>query len=335
MEIINSLMATTSDENPLKKSFLTNTKYYKEFLAGVSDIRRSINGKELDDLLRNKMQLGRRDFKPEAYLQAATELSVILKIYSIPHTKFKYEKPVTPTSKKNPECTINSGKFIINCEAKCPVLPENDMTGNSDQNTLVIRSAGRFDNFFQQANDIQSLLESGGKKPKLVVAKNKDNTMKDFLKSAHEKFSDLRNEDELNVLFVSLNDANTIQDWCNYLYEPQGLFTDQTFEISSNYSRVDVVVITNLLFRHRNPELINGSAWSLDESFNLLFLNPYRQSPKSAAYSFLIENIRNYSEEMKYYKEVNDLNFFKIVSFVKEKLEEKDAIYLFERKIAS
>lgn len=338
LQSIKSLMAVTSDNNLLKKSYLGKTKYFKDFILLIESLSQSMSDKELDDCLRNKLQLGKASFGKEAYFEAATELSVVSKIHSIPHDSFTYEKPVKSGTKKNPECTITNGVYTVNCEAKCPRIPKIEEPDNSDQKVLVMQSAGRVPAFFDQFAELKEQLESNDPNLKMVLGKNKDNTMKDFLQSAHEKFADFRDENELNVLFVSLDDVHNIQDWWNYLHQHQGLLTRQPFEIASSYSRVDVVIFTNLLFRHKNPDRINGSAWSLDESFNLFLSNGHRQAEKKNAHYFLIPHIQNFTEEMKKYNVPGDvdkdiLEALKISWFVKEKLEKENNSYFFEKQI--
>ncbi len=290
---IKSLMSGTNNLNPLKISYSKNSRYYNDFILVLSKISIYLTEKEIRDLVVNKLQLSKSTYDQESYLEAATEISVIAKMASLPVDSFVYEKPIRTSTKKNPECTIKSGKFTVNVEAKCPRIPELPKSENARQKILVMKSAGRVTDFNRQFQALKTQLEDTNPDLFMVVGKNKDNTMKDFLQSAHEKFADFRDENELNVLFVSLDDIHNIQDWWNYLHQNEGLLTLSTFELPSTFSRVDVIILSNLLFRHKNCTKIKGSAWNLDDSFALFLSSAHRQADKKEAHYYLIPKIIN------------------------------------------
>ena len=168
----------------------------------------------------------------------------------------------------------------------------------------------------------------------LLLGKNKDNTMKDFLQSAHGKFADYHNDNELNVLVVSLGDVHMIQEWWHYLHNHEGLLTHKPFIAHDTFSRVDVIIYTNLLHRHMNYKSIKGSAWLMNDSFNLFLSNQFRQGPKNDVHRFLIPHIPNYTERIRQYHVPGNapqdlLESLKVASFVVYELEENQGIMLF------
>lgn len=336
MIAIEELLKTTNDANPIKKSYLRRTRYYNDFRVVIDKLQSLLSESDVEDILTNKLQLSKAKYDKDTYFEAATEISVIYKIATIQNESFTYEKPIRSNTKKNPECTIHSSGFIINVEAKCPKLPMVEEPDYDGQKVFVMKSAGRIPGYFTQFEELKRDIEGNNQDVKMVAGKNKDNTMKSFLQSAHEKFADYRNDNELNVLFVALDDIHNIQEWWYYLFENEGLFTPKPFEDPKTYSRVDVVVFTNLLYRHKNNENINGNAWLVDDSFNLFLSNGHRQGAKENAHRYLLSYIKNHTEEIKKHKVEGSapeyiLEVLKVASYVREELE-KNGIYYFNKK---
>lgn len=337
MKQIETYLESTNDANPIKVSFIQKSKYYLDFVGTIPLLSSVLSDKDMEDIIINKLQLSKPAFDIDSFYEAATELSVILKMAQIPHNRFSYELPVRSGTNKNPECTIESSGFIINAEAKCPRLPPVPKPVDDEQKMLVMKAAGRVPDFFGQFEQLKNDLEATDKNLKMVVGKNKDNTMKDFLQSANEKFADYRNDDEINILFVALDDVHNIQEWWHYLFENEGLFTTTPFVDPRTFSRVDVVIYSNLLYRHKNRDIINGSAWNLDDSFNLFMSNRYRQGPKENAHRYMLQFIKNFTEDMKKYKVPGDapqyiLEALQVAWFVKEELEKNRGQFYFEKQ---
>jgi len=331
---IKSLVKQSSINHPLRKSMESGDNYYKDFERCLVGITNVLSEKEIKDLLHNKLQLGMSEYNSTGYYQAATELSVIDKFRSIPYDDFQYEKPVRKGTKKNPECTLLKHPFIINIEAKSPVIPAVPTVKNEQNKGLIFKAAGRLPTYKSDYKTLKDDLENSGQDVELLLGKNKDNTMKDFLQSAHDKFADFRDDNELNVLVVSLGNAHMIQEWCHYLYNHEGLLTAEPFVEHDSFSRVDVIIYTNLLHRHMNSESIKGSAWMMDDSFNLFLSNPFRQGVKNDVHRFLIPYIPNYSKEIQHHQvsgvaPQDLLDSLRVGSFIAYELEENQGIMLF------
>lgn len=104
-------------------------------------------------------------------------------------------------------------------------------------------SSGRFDNMQGVMGVISNSIDEGSTnkgellKPHLVL-KNMDNNLKDFLKSAHQKFNPDSDENEINILLVCCDDSADMQSWVGYLYACQGLFTKDSF-----HSKMSIVML--------------------------------------------------------------------------------------------
>ena len=121
---------------------------------------------------------------------------------------------------------------------------------------------------------LKGVFENPGSWHKLELAKNKDNTMKDFLVSANEKFRPDSGVDDLNVLLVACGDRGDVQRWWHYLYAPEGLFTSKPFHPPEEYQLVDVVLLTNLKYLHEDAPQFHD--WTLRDAFILPCINSHR-----------------------------------------------------------
>lgn len=189
-------------------------------------------------------------------------------------------------------------------------------------------------------NDLGPVLAEVAKRMNLEgvdLAKNMDNNLKDFLKSANEKFNPSATDKELNVLSVSCNDAEDMQLWYYYMYKDRGLFTKDSFCPHSDYDNVDIVLLNNLYFKHNKfsgKKLKNS--WDLGQSFNLIFINPFAKQKKDAAIQKFLTICPNHNTPFRAWdisgsaeEEVKDSR--RIADFIKAQLEEKDKVYLFEQ----
>ena len=192
----------------------------------------------------------------------------------------------------------------------------------------------RVPDHLSQFEQLRTSINESGQDVDLTLAKNKDNTMKDFLQSAHGKFADYRDENELNVLIIALDDVHSIQNWWHYLFENQGLFTKNPLVDPSTYSRVDTVFLTNLLFRHKHFASINRSAWSILDSLNFCLSNPHRQKYKASAAIALANQIPNHTDDLKDYTVPGDapqhiLEAVRVSCYVQQELEGRKRRYYF------
>lgn len=341
------IMKNTSDLNPLKISFLDETDYFKDFVLLLCDISKRMTEEDTRDLLFNKLQLNRNTFNENQYYQSATELCVIYHVYTLNKAYFNYEKvvrdDVDQKKGKQPECTTKTDEgFVFNVEAKSPERSQKQET-DSGVEFIYVANVGRADTkdiADNQFNILKSDLESCNENLKVLSKKSNDNKLKDYLYSAGEKFPPISSDNEVNVLFVSLDTVQEIQDYVNFLCFNKGLFTKGSFADIEKYKNVDLVVFTNSYYRQKKHDNINGCAWWLNDGFNFLIRNPFSDfKKKEIALSYFANSISNYNNQISKYNVPASpetpqdlLDSLRISSFVKQKLEEQDNIYLFQKK---
>lgn len=213
----------------------------------------------------------------------------------------------------------------------------------SESNRIYVANVGRantkdaaINQFIMLKNDLESCNEN----LKVLPKKSDDNKLKDYLYSAGEKFPTKTNDNEVSVLFVSLDTVHEIQEYVNFLCFNKGLFTNHSFADIEKYKNVDVVIFTNSYYRQKNHGNINGCAWWLNDGFNFLTFNPHADfKRKEKALSYFASNISNFNKQIECYRvpatpetPQDFLDSFRISSFVKQKLEEQDNIFLFQKK---
>jgi len=115
------------------------------------------------------------------------------------------------------------------------------------------------------------------------MGKNPDLRMKDCLESANEKFNSKSGVDDLNLLFLSCGQFHNMSEWYICLYGPGGLFTSQSFAPEARCPKVDLVVLSNLKYRHEQARV--HSAWTLDDVLLLPIVNPHGRSNRQAMQS--------------------------------------------------
>ena len=176
-------------------------------------------------------------------MQKLAELFIIKQVitYEWPtEAKFAYE-PVSPTSNKNPEIVIELKTSKIGIEVKAPSILDHDKQRRTNFIQLTARNG--FGEIYRGKED---------------VTFPRDNPVKDFLKSADEKFHGFKKHEKnfFGLLVIVWND---------YIYEPitalqhhaSGLFTQNSFAKDSNgntlnFKNVDGVVIIRHLHQFMN-----------------------------------------------------------------------------------
>lgn len=341
------IFESTSDLNPLKISFNQRTNYFSDFIDLLQNIRKRMTENDTKELLFNKLQLNRSTFNENQYYQATTELCVVYHVFRLNEENFSYEKVVRDDvdSKrgKQPECTTKTNEgFVFNVEAKSPERNKEKIP-ESESNRIFVANIGRADTkeaAENQFNMLKNDLESCNEKLEVLSQKTDDNKLKDYLYSAGEKFPPVTSEKEVNILFVSLDTVHEIQKYVNFLCYNQGLFTKNSFADIGKYENVDMVIFTNSYYRQKNHDNINGCAWWLNDGFNFLTFNPHTNfKRKEKALSYFASNISNFNNQIECYRvpatpetPQDLLDSLRISSFVKQKLEEQDNIFLFQKQ---
>jgi hypothetical protein len=234
-----------------------------------------LNEKERQDLLYKKLMLEKDAVNQGQYIQAACELTVcswFAHIASCTGERFEYEFVVEPP--KDVDCAIWHKGCQFNIEVKCADYEtQRRIVTDSD---YVVHGLGRLDDYSPLVANLKGIFGASSEPSALSAAHHMDCKMKDYLIGAHEKFGHNLSPNELNVLFVCVDDQMDMTKWIGYLRGAQGLFTKDSFEPQENYSNVDVVVLTNLYHRHANVEAKDkiSAHWDLNKAFNFALANP-------------------------------------------------------------
>ncbi|TLU84815.1 MAG: hypothetical protein FDX21_05800 [Chlorobium sp.] len=194
----------------------------------------------------------------EQILQKLAELYVINKSIEFEWEEgtIFYLEPTIGESNKNPEINIETPRFIIGIEVKAPSLIDhiNKRTANPFQ--LSVRS--------NQILDVAKNIHGDS------ITFPRDNPVKDFLKSANQKFASfktLSDKPYFSSLFIV---------WDDYIYEPvtaltapySGLLTENSFYKDNDghavkFPNVDIVILLrhlqNIISATRYEPLIEVS----------------------------------------------------------------------------
>jgi hypothetical protein len=207
-----------------------------------------------------------RAYKEDAYLQSASELSVANYIKAKQVPDFKINKRVNPNNKKDVDVYYRIGSTNVSLEVKCPFEEE-----QAPLPVITALPAGRLRGYDQTLEKFTNVLGAGSSS-KILKGKNRDNRMKDALVSAHGKFRSDPELDDLNILFFSCGNYYRMSEWHGYLFGSAGLFTRESFHPPETYLNVDLVILSNLKYRHQFAP--NFPAWSLDDVLLIPIRNP-------------------------------------------------------------
>jgi hypothetical protein len=265
-------------------------------------------------------------------LQAVCELVICSHLASVYKDTFKYELKVNPP--KNVDCSFTEDGIQFNIEIKCSDFSKNNQIDKED--AFKIGFLGRNPDVDKVFNDLAGLFQDHADGKILLKEQHMDNKLKDYLLSAHSKFSQEPRTDHLNILAIGCDTPVDMQKWYGYMYGHQGLFTQESFWPKNNYDLVDIVFLTNLYHRHysyKSKDKVTNH-WFLDKSFNLVASNPFRSKDKKDAILRFSEIMPNYSNELMEYKPLGDVedfvkNSIKIPTFVGDELQ-KNGVFHFQ-----
>lgn len=332
---------TKDKSHYLLKAKTESLAYYQSFMNNISFLEDKLNSKQFVELLKNKLQLSSLKFYEKQFIQSACETTVNAYFAKKYPTSFAYEKKLKLTNKKNVECQVRSYYFTYNIEVKCADFEAKEKIETQD--SFKFSTYGRINDYKEAMQEIGEMMIEGqkikGDVPKPLLEQRKmDNNLKDFLISANEKFDSNPNESEVNILVVCCGDANDIQHWHNYMYAPTGLFTRNSFYNPKEYTRVDIVVLTNIYHRHYNyfEKLHLEDNWNFGSAFNLAFSNPFRSMNKEESIKHFLKVFPHYTYELEKFKlpPSNEPEFIRqvlksivgIPAFVKYNLTDKGKI---------
>lgn len=316
-----------------------NSNYFTEFINSITLIKEKVPEKDFKILWNDKMQLNKNKFDRKAFIQGACEVAVAA--YFSSKNDFKVEVQVNPKNKKDVDTQFKSSGFTYNIEVKCASFDAKEKIAGTD--SFVFQTSGRLPNKNELIQKLSMLMDQGltnqGKllKPHLEQ-KNMDNNMKDFLISAHEKFNSESSDQEINILLIGCNDKDDMQNWVGYLTASCGLFTADSFCDPASYNNVDLVVLTNLYYKHKDFYQKNVvESWTLQETLNLSIVNPFTKKKNLTGILNFNNEIINYNTELNAFTVSGNApesikEIFRIPHFVIDYLQKKQGKYLFDKK---
>jgi hypothetical protein len=277
----------------LNSKFVSTKEYAGGLNEAINDLAPHLSAVEREELCFNKLGLKSDNVIEKAYIQAAVEATVCAHFARFFPENFIYEEKVNPP--KDVDCSFRVEGFKYNIEVKCADFSKKHAVDASEG--FKIGSLGRLDDYDDIVLDLGNLFSSDGHV--LSRQRHMDNNLKDFLVSAHEKFAPVTSNHELNVLVVGCDDAMDMQKWYSYLYGAKGLFTVESYWDTSAYDRVDLVLLTNLYHRHKDPASKDklGGHWRLSEAFCILCQNPNSPKPDVTFLEFS-KTVRHHNNEL-------------------------------------
>lgn len=289
------------EEHPLKNE--VPNKYYDDFTSRFPILKNKLieQGQlsKVNDLLNNKLQL-KQKFLKASYLQNAVETSINI-FFSEKYINFEYEAG-NKINDKDVDCKIEVDEYTFNIEIKTP-----DMESLRDLNSndaINLQLGHRFKDFSHAKSEINKFknncknlnLNTPFDTKELGLALGqKENKLKQYLYETQEKVGELSDcEKKINVLIVSLDTPFDFDNWYQYLFNHQGLFTTSTFANRKLYEEVDIVVFSNTLNYHRNHTSDRFNAWDFENHLSFCFINPLRRLVKeNGIMKFINEIIPN------------------------------------------
>jgi hypothetical protein len=260
---VHRLIDELSEEHVLKRSPAT---YIDGFVRAALDVYDS--GK-LYKVLQEKFFIPTASqYKDEIYFQSASELTVAHHIKKRQVSDFEIQKRVNAENKKDVDVFFRVKSTNVAIEVKCPFEEE----PAPYPGTITIQRAGRTRGTDETYEQIKETLESKASGTKFERGKNRDHRLKDCLISAHQKFSSESGLERLNILFLSCGHFYRMGEWYGCLYGRHELFTAESFQAPETYSKVDVVILSNVKYRHQHAR--NYPAWTLDDVLLLPVVNP-------------------------------------------------------------
>ncbi|MER2172291.1 MAG: hypothetical protein ABS938_16865 [Psychrobacillus psychrodurans] len=273
MDSIENLIINASDRHPLKQAYLNNHRYYSDFIEVMSVFEENLTKKDYKSLLK-KLQFD-KEYDRQRYLQIVSELNVLYYVLRFHNNSFRYEPKYN--NGYNPECSFEFMKIDINIEVKCPNMEKRIATEERD--TLKIFSAERVPNHKLMINEISKLLGPNIERSGYTGVEETlrlDNKLKDFLKSAQDKFP-VSTDLNFNILIISLEIISDMDEWYSYIFGENGVYTQKSF-VEEKYENVDAILITTPVCGHAGwCYYEDTNVWKLEETISLLFLNPDRE----------------------------------------------------------
>ena len=219
------------------------------------------------------------NYKEDTYYQSASELAVSHYIKQKEKqklvTNFECDKRLNLPTLKDVDNYFQVRWTKVSLEVKCPLEDKQaPFPGN-----ITLKTVGRAPDL-TGIEQMKAIFESRTSGTNFPMGKNPDLRMKDCLESANQKFNSKSGVDDLNLLFLSCGQFHNMSEWYICLYGPGGLFTSQSFAPEARCPNVDLVILSNLKYRHEQARA--HSAWTPDDVLLLPIVNPHGRSNRTS-----------------------------------------------------
>jgi len=269
--------------------------YLENLTDALNAISIVIKDSAFQDIIDHKLKLQSTEIDIKQCIQALCEITILSYFAKHYPSSFQYEPKLIVGSKKNPEMSFKIDDISVSIEAKCATYENREQLSD---NNLHVHSHMVPDKTTVKATlDLFNEVAKLGKYEGAQKMKNMNNNLKDYLTGANEKFNLASTDKDVNCLFVCCDDPNDLDIWVGYLYGYQGLFQNTKVFKPCEYELVDVLMLTNLYNKHKNPLAIGDvNVFDLDTTFIVCFPNPRPKVTKAEAIIKLLTQIPNQTD---------------------------------------
>ena len=267
------------EEFPLTTAYKKDHRFYTDFVEMMDFFKSNLRKKEYQDI-ENKIKSGCLQPDEQAYLQCMSELIVLYFVMRQLNDNFKYEPKYNGGF--NPECSFIYGGKTVNIEVKCPNMSKRMEI--ESHNTLKINFSERapdksdYNNITKDLKQIFSKSSENSEYSGIEAIPRMDNKLKDYLEHSQKKFPS--GDNYFNILVIALEICQDVDEWYGYLLGDNGAFTPNSY-IDTCYDRVDAVLLcTPICGLKRWNSYSNINVWHLEETCNLLLLDPQKECTK-------------------------------------------------------
>jgi hypothetical protein len=239
-----------------------------DYIDGFAKAALSTYGEEVLDQLQQKFFIpDDTQFTEKAYLEGASELTVASYVLGRGVSDFDTEKKVNPANSKNVDVYYRIGSTRVCLDVKC--LFEEPLVSSPPYRVLP---AGHTPGGLERVREFVNMANTQFP-DRFQEGKNREMRLKDALEDANKKFRQNPEMDELNLLFLAFGDFTRMSEWHGNLMGAGGFFTGNSFHPPGTYRNVDIVIVSNLKYRH--SAAFNFPAWSLDDVLLIPIANPH------------------------------------------------------------
>ncbi|WCL51057.1 hypothetical protein [Leptospira sp. GIMC2001] len=275
-------------------------RYFSLINDSLKLLEPKISKKQKNTILSSKLQANTVRLDLDQLIQNLCELDISSHFSSHFIETFIYEPKLNNFNNTDVDFSFSDGNYKFNVEIKCPRISHRHQLNQKSE--IKVKAFERFDKFFEALKTLQSIDTSLN----FIDGKREDNSIKDFLISANNKFPIQSSDNEINILIICCDDVHHLQEIYSYFGGNTGFFTENSYTDKDLYKSVDLVYLVNTLYYHNPYNKIHGKkAFHFPESFGLGLVNSNRKIKYSGISKFF-ELVPNYNVALREFKERGD-----------------------------